>query len=382
MGMERRVALVLAGAITGDAWAAAQDEADRADVTLSLALDAEAWTALARGRPAALEALREDVVAGRVHLLLTPAHGGEPALMTPVELADELRLSEELAQQLTGVALERRGLAGSADPEVLEQAGIDFVLAPSSATPRRVGGRLLAIPARVLDAATLDAGAVENAVEELREAGAVIVGAHTLAADLTPPWLSEGAVEVPSVPAAAQALATLTGWCTDAFGLPRVPGVAAAALVEEGWRLDRFPTRARLPLARRRGLGATRRAWVAAFEVCDALAVEARVPGSPPQPAGPIDPAVLPLLRTLAEAHGAGEPMARAEADYEELRAFRFHGATRWRAFLSSLRDTFALLASRREVDWGAAELPPLPVVEDVPTTPYLRVVDSGAILN
>ena len=44
--------------------------------------------------------------------------------------------------------------------------------------------------------------------------------------------------------------------------------------------------------------------------------------------------------------------MLRAEAAYEELRSFRFLGGLRWRALFSSLRDGFALLAARREVDW------------------------------
>jgi hypothetical protein len=240
----------------------------------------------------------------------------------------------------------------------------------------RVGTRLVAIPALQLDAATLDAGAVTDAIARLRAAGADVVGADTIAASLTPHWLPEGAVRAEAPPPAVQALATLTGWCCDAFGLPRVPGVAARALLDEGWRLDRFPTRARLPLARRRGLSASRRACVAAFEVCDVLAVAVRVPGAPPQPTAPLDERLLPRLRALAEAHGAGEPMARAEAAYEELRAFHFHGAVRWRALLASLRDAFALLASRRAVDWSAGDA--ALELEDEPTQPFLRVLDLG----
>jgi hypothetical protein len=79
----------------------------------------------------------------------------------------------------------------------------------------------------------------------------------------------------------------------------------------------------------------------------------------------------------MGEAYNAGEPMARAEAAYEELRGFGFVGGLRWRALLSSLRDAFALLAARREVDWSiVAEAP------RAPEPPELRLIEPTAPLN
>ena len=69
--------------------------------------------------------------------------------------------------------------------------------------------------------------------------------------------------------------------------------------------------------------------------------------------------------------------MARAEAAYEELRAFGFVGGVRWRALLSSLRDAFALLASRRDVDWSVEAEEP-----NAPEAPVLRLVEPTMPLN
>ena len=117
---------------------------------------------------------------------------------------------------------------------------------------------------------------------------------------------------------------------------------------------------------------------MAAYEWCDVLAVEARVPGLAAHATEPLPKAVLPELRAIADEHGAGEPMARADAAYEELRSFGFLGAQRWRALLSSLRDSFALLAARRNVDWTIeAEAPPV-----ADEQPILRLVEPSAPLN
>ena len=67
---------------------------------------------------------------------------------------------------------------------------------------------------------------------------------------------------------------------------------------------------------RRRGLVESRRAWVAAYEWCDVLSVEARVPGLSAHAERPLAATVLPAIRAIGEAHGAGEQMARAEAAY------------------------------------------------------------------
>ena len=229
----------------------------------------------------------------------------------------------------------------------------------------RIGERLIVLP-MVTGEALPDIG------------DAAIVSATAWAAQLTPPWVQAG--EAPmgeDPPPALRALGELGAWCVAAFGLKRVPGVAAAALVDEGWKLERFPARARVPLVRRRGLVAARRAWVAAYEWCDVLAVEARVPGLAAHATEPLPTMVLATLRAIGEAHGARDPMMRAEAAYEELRSFGFLGGQRWRALLSSLRDAFALLSSRRDVDWSVEAQEPEPIEQ-----PILRLVEPAHPMN
>jgi hypothetical protein len=371
-----RAALLLRGADTAERLSAARALAERAGVTVTLAIDAETAAGVARAHPRLVSELRAAFADGRLAPMLTTAHGCEAALLTPEELADELRLDEETLQLLFGVTPLRRGFAGAfADAAALEEAGVDFVVG-DGAEPCRLGERLMALPIAVCDAAALEDA--EWVAKEQRDEGARVVGADAWAAELTPPWLMRGALEPTEVPAALRALADLGAWCLAAFGVRRVPGVAAAALVDEGWKLERFPARARLPLVRRRGLTATRRAWMAAYEWCDVLAVEARVPGLAAHATAPLAASVLPALRALAEAHAAGEPMARAESAYAELRGFRFLGGQRWRAFLSALRDAFALLSARRSVDWG--------IVADAPAideeAPIVRLYDPRAPLN
>jgi hypothetical protein len=333
----------------------------RAPVTV--AIDAESAVAIARTRPELVEAARAAFADGRLAAVLCCAHGGDAALLGSDELADELRLDEETLQLLFGVALERRGFAGASEHVVaLEEAGVDFVLGEVQ-QPTRVGERLIVLPTVTTDAVG-DADA--------------IVAAPAWAAELTAPWVPAGErPDADAPPPVLRALAELGEWCVAAFGLRRVPGVGAAALVDEGWKLERFPARARVPLVRRRGLVAARKAWVAAYEWCDVLAVEARVPGLAAHATGPLPETVLPTLRALAEAHGAGEPMTRAEAAYEELRGFGFLGGLRWRALLSSLRDAFALLASRRQVDWTMAAPAPRAREEAV-----LRLVEPAHPAN
>jgi hypothetical protein len=342
---------------------AALAQAKRAIITV--AIDGETAVAIARTRPELVEAARAAFAENRLAAVLTCAHGADASLLSADELADELRLDEETLQLVFGAAPERRGFDGRvADVAALEEAGVDFVLDEDADEPMRVGARLVALPA------------VTDARE--RDDGARIVGAPAWAAELTPPWLPVADAAVgDEAPAALRALAALGSWCASAFGLRRVPGVAAAALVDEGWRLERFPARARVPLVRRRGLCAARRAWVAAYEWCDVLAVEARVPGLAAHATEPLDGMVLPALCAMGEAHGAGEPMRRAEAAYEELRAFGFLGGLRWRALLTSLRDAFALLASRRDVDWSIEPEP-----EHEGPRLLLRLVEPAAPLN
>jgi hypothetical protein len=343
--------------------AAALEQSARAAITV--AIDAESAVGIARTRPQLVEAARAAFAEGRLAAVLSCAHGGEAALFGADELADELRLNEETLQLVFGATFERRGFSGAADNVVaLEEAGVDFVLG-DVATPVRVGERLLVLP-------------VTEATPDDASGGVHIVAAPAWAAELTPPWVPAG--ERPDAgesPPALRALAELGEWCMAAFGLRRVPGVGAAALVDEGWKLERFPARARLPLVRRRGLVAARKAWVAAYEWCDVLAVEARVPGLAAHATEALPAMVLPTLRAVGEAHGAGEPMARAEAAYEELRSFGFLGGLRWRALLSSLRDAFALLSARREVDWTVVAPAPQPCEQ-----PMLRLVEPAHPVN
>jgi hypothetical protein len=332
---------------------------------LTVAVDAESAVGLARTRPELVEAARAAFADGRLAALVCCAHGAEATLLGEEELADELRLDEETLQLVFGVTFERRGYAGAiVEVAALEQAGVDFVVG-DVAEPRRIGERLVILPAVTPDAI--------DAID-----GTAIVAAPSWAAELTPPWLDVTDAPIAGeLPAALRALAALGDWCLAAFGLRHVPGVAAAALVDEGWKLERFPARARVPLVRRRGLVAARRAWVAAYEWCDVLAVEARVPGLAAHATAPLPGTVLPALRAIAEAHGAGEPLARAEAAYEELRSFGFLGGQRWRALLSSLRDGFALLSSRRDLDWSVEPEAPHAVEQ-----PLLRLVEPSYPAN
>ena len=130
-------------------------------------------------------------------------------------------------------------------------------------------------------------------------------------------------------------------------------GLAAAALVDEAWKLERFPARARLPLVRRRWLvGDAARVGRGVRVVRRARGRGARARAWPRMRRRRWRRGCCRRSSRIGEAHGAGEPMQRAEAAYEELRSFRFLGGLRWRALLSSLRDAFALLAARRDVDW------------------------------
>lgn len=372
---QRQVAVVLAGADDADRLEAAVELAARVGAPVTLAIAAEVAVGVARTRPALAAQLRDAFAAGRLHAMLTTAHGADAALLTADELADELRLDEETLQALFGVTMERRGFVGTAAAAALEQAGIDFVVGDGD-EPCRVGERLMALPLLELDLERLTIDEVERELRAIVDAGLTVVGADTLAATLTPPWLGSGVGRQPSVPPLLTALAELTGWCIDAFGVRRVPGVSAAALLDEGWRLERFPTRARLPLVRRRGLCAGRRAWIAAFELCDVLAVEARVPGLSAHATTTLSATVWPTLQALAAQGGAAEPMARAAAAYDELRGFGFLGALRWRSLLIALRDAFALVSSQRAVDWSVvAEVPELPA-------PILRSPEPSAHLN
>lgn len=368
----RRAAILVRGLDDAEQLDRAVTLAARAGVTVTLALDAETAVGVARTQPNVAERLRAAFAEGTVSAMLTTAHASEAALLGADELGDELRLDEETMQLLFGAAFERRGFVGSAEPAALEVAGIDFVIGDGD-EPCRIGERLIALPITVVEV-----DGIEAAARALVASGARVAAAAAWAAELTPPWLPRGEAERSEMPEALRALAALGEWCGGAFGLKRVPGVAAAALVEEGWRLERFPARARVPLVRRRGLVAARRAWVAAYEWCDVLAVEARVPGLAAHATAPLDDAVLPSLRAMAEAHGAGEPLARAEAAYHELRAFRFLGAQRWRALMTALRDAFALLSSRRSVDWSVTAPAPQPAEE----APLLRLVEPTVPLN
>lgn len=364
-------ALVVVGGSESEGVEAALALAEAAAVPVTLALAGQSAVGVARARPALAATLREALAEGRVRPALTTAHGAAPALLSAEELVDELRLDEEALQLLFGAVAERRGVVDPAEATALEQAGIDFVLDDGADEPHRIGERLIALPSLRIDVA---ARPIEELARELSELE--IVSADGWAAQLTPPWLPWIAPTLDAPPATAVALANLTGWCVDAFGLRRVPGVAAAALVDEAWRLERFPARARLPLVRRRGLCTERRAFVAAYELCDVLAVEARVPGLAAHATTPLAPSVWPALTALAQAHGAGDPMARAVAAYDELSGFRFLGGGRWRALLTSLRDAFALLASRRAVDWSVA------IEAERDEQPILRLVEPGVPLN
>src|ERR1700761_8223419 len=119
MSAQRRMAVTLSGAGDISSLDAALALSERAPV--SLALDCETLAAVARTHPDRLALLRQAFEAGKLRPPLTTAHRSSPSLLTEAELADELRLDEELLQALFGVTLSPRGFAGIADVNALEQ---------------------------------------------------------------------------------------------------------------------------------------------------------------------------------------------------------------------------------------------------------------------
>jgi hypothetical protein len=312
-----------------------------------------------RAQPRLAALLGEAFAAGKLSPLYACAHGSDARLLDAAELADELRLADEVLRSLGAEPTEKRGFVGQGDADALEQASIDFVLGKVG-IPTRIGERLIALPYENEHAVIVrvdgdDAAALAKAmarVEALVKGGAELVPVGRLADKLTPPWMERTISHSQAASPAARSIVRACRWLCAAFGLHRAPQVAAAALCDEGWRLDRLPSRARLPLSLRRVTAANRRALVAAFELCDVISVEARVPGLAPHAPDDDLGDTLDWLRAFGDEHGAGEPFARAASAYHELRDFRFLGGARWRALASSLRDGFALLSMQSDVDW------------------------------
>jgi hypothetical protein len=142
---------------------------------LSLAVSNELVHQLKRDLPDAFARLRAGFVARMVRPLYLPAHHAPSALLSPAELADELRLNQECVHGLLAAPRpSRRGLLvaeSGLDPRLVpsvEEGGYDFTLqaAPEEAVrsdasydyahrPFRIGERLVALPVVAL-ALTLD----------------------------------------------------------------------------------------------------------------------------------------------------------------------------------------------------------------------------------
>ena len=282
---------------------------------VSLAVSNELVHQLRRDLPEAFARLREGFVARAIRPLYLPAHHAPASLLSPAELADELRLNEECLHGLLAAPRPSRrglllddGLDARLVPTV-EEGGFDFTLqaAPDDAVrtdasydylhrPFRVGERLVSLPVVTCPLshdreesvaalrATLDA-APERAslvfVYELEELESMLTAWSALAetdaafelttpeelfdADaLTPPWLPEVRLSMdPEIepiddddPFAmwlgGQPMIRTLEWLVDAFGFSRTPAVQADALFDDDYQLDGLPARAQVPLYLRR----------------------------------------------------------------------------------------------------------------------------------
>jgi hypothetical protein len=111
---------------------------DSLGVPVSLDITNELAVQLRRYVPSTFRTLSQAMVDGRVHPVYTPAHHTHPALLAEDELADELRLNEELLERAMG--FRRPECAGvfftecSVDPHALNVAasmGYSYVLTPT-----------------------------------------------------------------------------------------------------------------------------------------------------------------------------------------------------------------------------------------------------------
>ncbi len=278
--------------------------AEALSAPVSLAISNELAHQLHRDLPDTFAELQRGYAQGHVRPLYTPAHRAPSALLSPDELADELRLNEECVHGLLGAPLPtRRGVlfsAGEIDPRLVptvEERGVDFTLCPRGAVkagdasydyshrPFRVGERLIALPlhdaplppdrdASVVAIRNVLAGAPAGSVvvflhrldelELVRHAWGVLkdevpdtfeltAPAELLEADeVTPPWL-------PLVELEARADCVhgweggrfVTGtleWLVAAFGFQSTPPLGADALFEQDYQLERLPPRAQVPM--------------------------------------------------------------------------------------------------------------------------------------
>jgi hypothetical protein len=272
--------------------------------------------------------------------IYAPAHGVHPLLASVDEWLDELRLAQELVHDVLGAPQPvRRGVVcASPTPalvEAMEQAGFDFVV-PGAALAR-AGERLLVAPAEVYDFDRGGLAGLSALAARVTSGGAELVAADELLDPVAPPWIARAELRVDDVAPETAAAAAVLEWLLAAFGWERAPRITAAALVEEG--VDRLPPRARLPLyARRVKAGERAPAYRAAAVICDALAVESRVPGAAAQPAAGLAPGALEALARTGRSVMSLEPALGA---YDELARMRFAGASRWRVLCGALRDWF-----------------------------------------
>ena len=179
-----------------------------------------------------------------------------------------------------GVTLERRGFAGTvADVEALEQAGVDFVVGDDV---EPVSARRAADGAAGRRCAAWRASEDAEWIVRMHDGGGRARRRRRArwAAELTPPWLMRGerdAARAAGGAARAGGARASGAWARSGCGACRA------------WRRRRSSTKGGSSSASRRGRACrwcggaawwqSRRAWVAAYEWCDVLSVEARVPG-------------------------------------------------------------------------------------------------------
>jgi hypothetical protein len=210
---------------------------------------------------------------GLFDVVYVPAHDGDPGLLTPEELVDDVRLNESAVHELLRApAPERRVvlLPSTVDAEsvaALEAHGIDALVVPRAPDePCRVGERLILVSGVTLLEAANDARGEARLGDLLRE--------------LTPPWLPRvDPAAPPRHERPGAAVAEVLGWLCDALGFARAPRLLPAALFDHP--LSQLPPRARVPLLLRlaRGRGGEPRAR----ELLQLLCIEVEL-GAQPQP--------------------------------------------------------------------------------------------------
>ena len=211
------------------------------------------------------------------------------------------------------------------------EAGVDFVVGDDEAPLRESASGLRACSTRGGDGASMRVRDGRPSETRRRRDG---VGGRADAAvagrAATPPARREIS------PAALRALAALGEWC-----LARVRCCGTCRTWRrrrsstKAWRLERFPRARACRWCGGAASSATRRAWVAAYEWCDVLSVEARVPGLAAHATEPLASWVLPALdRAMARRTARASRCSAPRRPTRSCAASASSAALRWRALL------------------------------------------------